>query len=82
MTWTIHQGDCIERMVEMEEASVVCDPPYGLSREPDVAEVLTHWLAGDDYEHRSGGFMLAPRHRPPNPTTEAALAVFTERSSA
>jgi DNA modification methylase len=33
VTWEIRQGDCIERMAEMEEASidaVVCDPPYGL----------------------------------------------------
>ena len=37
--------------------SIVTDPPYGLSKEPDVAEVLTHWLAGDDYNHRGGGFM-------------------------
>lgn len=37
--------------------SVVCDPPYGLSKEPDIAEVLTHWLAGDDYIHKSRGFM-------------------------
>lgn len=37
--------------------AVVCDPQYGLSREPDIAEVLTHWLAGDDYTHRGGGFM-------------------------
>jgi site-specific DNA-methyltransferase (adenine-specific) len=56
----ILQGDCIERMAEMEDASVdavICDPPYGLSREPDIGEVLTHWLAGDDHEHRGGGFM-------------------------
>lgn len=37
--------------------SIVCDPPYGLSKEPDMAEVLTHWLNGDDYEHSSNGFM-------------------------
>jgi len=37
--------------------AVVTDPPYGLSREPDIEEVLRHWLAGDDYNHRGGGFM-------------------------
>lgn len=37
--------------------SVVCDPPYGLSKEPNMAEVLTHWLAGDDYAATGGGFM-------------------------
>ena len=37
--------------------SVVTDPPYGLSKEPDIAEVLTKWLAGDHYDHNHGGFM-------------------------
>ena len=58
--WTLHVGDCTEVLQTLPDESVdaiVCDPPYGLSREPDVAEVLTHWLAGDDYEHRGGGFM-------------------------
>lgn len=37
--------------------SIVTDPPYGLSKEPDIATVLKHWLDGDDYAHRGGGFM-------------------------
>ena len=40
----------------LEDASVdavVTDPPYGSSKEPDVAEVMTHWLAGDDYKTRA-----------------------------
>jgi len=37
--------------------SVVTDPPYGLSREPDIREVLEKWLAGEDYTHRGSGFM-------------------------
>jgi site-specific DNA-methyltransferase (adenine-specific) len=37
--------------------AVVTDPPYGLSKEPDMAEVLRHWLAGDDYSHGFAGFM-------------------------
>jgi hypothetical protein len=37
--------------------AVVCDPPNGLSKEPDIAEVLSHWLAGDDYVHNGKGFM-------------------------
>jgi DNA modification methylase len=57
----VWDGDCLELMRErLPDASVdsiVCDPPYGLSREPDIAEVLRHWLAGDDYQHRGGGFM-------------------------
>ena len=53
-------GDCVEVLKTIKENSVdaiVCDPPYGLSSEPDAAEVLRHWLAGDDYQHRGGGFM-------------------------
>lgn len=37
--------------------AVVTDPPYGLSKQPDMNEVLRHWLNGDDYVHASGGFM-------------------------
>lgn len=37
--------------------SVVCDPPYGLSKEPDITEVLTKWMAGEPYDHGHGGFM-------------------------
>src|SRR5690606_33098051 len=59
-SWTLYEGDCLEVMRELPSESVdavVTDPPYGLSREPDIKEVLHHWLAGDDYEHRGGGFM-------------------------
>src|SRR5699024_9576922 len=37
--------------------SVCCDPPYGLSKEPDINEVLSKWLAGEEYDHKHGGFM-------------------------
>lgn len=37
--------------------AVVTDPPYGLSKQPDMSEVLRHWLNGDDYIHTGGGFM-------------------------
>lgn len=37
--------------------AVFCDPSYGLGRTPDMVEVLTHWLAGDDYKSDGGGFM-------------------------
>lgn len=58
--WTLYEGDCLEVMRQLPGNSVdavVTDPPYGLSREPDIEEVLRHWLAGDDYKHRGGGFM-------------------------
>lgn len=37
--------------------AIVTDPPYGLSKQPNIAEVMTHWLAGDDYVSTSRGFM-------------------------
>jgi DNA modification methylase len=57
---TVVCGDCLDVMADMPDNvvdTVLTDPPYGLSKEPDMAEVLSHWLAGDDYEHRGGGFM-------------------------
>jgi len=62
MNDTIHlrQGDCIKYLRRIKDCtidSIVTDPPYGLSREPDMAEVLRHWLAGDDYIHTGDGFM-------------------------
>ena len=56
----VHQGDCLEVMKEWPDNiidSAITDPPYGLSEQPDMVEVLTHWLAGDDYKHRGSGFM-------------------------
>lgn len=37
--------------------SVVTDPPYGLSKEPNITEVLMKWVAGEPYDHGHGGFM-------------------------
>ncbi len=54
------RGDCLERLKELPDDSIdacVTDPPYGLSKEPDIAEVMRHWLEGDDYLHNSRGFM-------------------------
>src|SRR5699024_9359818 len=56
----ILHGDALERLKELEDNSVdsvVTDPPYGLSKEPDIAEVLTKWLNGEEYDHGHGGFM-------------------------
>jgi len=53
-------GDCLDVLRELPDNSidsVVTDPPYGLSKEPNIEEVLTKWLAGEDYHHRGGGFM-------------------------
>lgn len=58
--WDLLCGDARALLGEYVDDCVdaaVTDPPYGLSKEPDITEVLTHWLAGDDYHHRGGGFM-------------------------
>lgn len=60
MRYTIWPLECRAAMACMEADSIdsiVTDPPYGLSKEPDVAEVMRHWLAGDDYQHTGSGFM-------------------------
>lgn len=52
--------DCRTGMAGMPDNSVdaiVCDPPYGLSKQPDMREVLKHWLNGDEYSPNCGGFM-------------------------
>lgn len=57
----LHNGDCFEVLKDLADNSidaVVTDPPYGLnSKEPDMAEVLKHWLAGDDAPVKGSGFM-------------------------
>jgi site-specific DNA-methyltransferase (adenine-specific) len=58
--YLVLEGDCVESLRDLPDDSVdsiVTDPPYGLSAQPDMAEVLRHRLAGDDYEHKGGGFM-------------------------
>lgn len=53
-------GDSTEVLRQYPDAffdSVVCDPPYGLSKEPNITEVLTKWIAGEPYDHGHGGFM-------------------------
>src|SRR5690625_721544 len=37
--------------------SVCCDPPYGLSTAPDINEVFSKWLAGEQYDQAQGGSM-------------------------
>jgi site-specific DNA-methyltransferase (adenine-specific) len=58
--YSLYTGDCLEVLKTLESDSLdtcLTDPPYGLSKQPDITEVLTHWLNGDDYKHRGGGFM-------------------------
>jgi len=52
--------DCLNALKKFPDNSIeaVCtDPPYGLSKQPDIAEVMQHWINGDTYEHKSNGFM-------------------------
>jgi site-specific DNA-methyltransferase (adenine-specific) len=37
--------------------SCVTDPPYGLSSEPDIREVLSRWMADEVYQGPKRGFM-------------------------
>lgn len=59
-TFDLRQGESLEHLQTFPDNffdSVVTDAPYGLGKQPDMVEVLTHWLAGDDFEHQGGGFM-------------------------
>jgi DNA modification methylase len=56
----IYNMDNLEGMKLLDDNSVdsiVTDPPYGLSKEPNIIEVLTHWLNDEEYKHPSKGFM-------------------------
>jgi DNA modification methylase len=57
---TVHHGNCLDILPTLPDCSVdsvVTDPPYGLSNQPDMMEVLKHWMNGDDYQHNGSGFM-------------------------
>lgn len=57
---TVIAMECRAGMSAMPSNSVsaiVTDPPYGLSKQPNIKEVLGHWLAGDDFKATGGGFM-------------------------
>lgn len=58
---TIHHGDALDVLRQMPDNSVdaiVTDPPYGLGKEPDAAEVLADWVTKGFHEVKaSGGFM-------------------------
>lgn len=59
-TRVLLHGDCLEKLKELPDDSVdsvVTDPPYGLSKEPDITEVLTKWMTGEPYDHNHKGFM-------------------------
>jgi len=49
--------DVLKGLLDNSVDSAVTDPPYGLSKEPDIKEVLTKWLDGEEYDHGHKGFM-------------------------
>lgn len=56
----ILHGNALDQLKNFPDnffSAVVTDPPYGLSKEPDIKEVLHKWLAGEPYDHKHGGFM-------------------------
>lgn len=56
----IYNMDCLEGLKLLDDNSIdsiVTDPPYGLSKEPNIVEVLAHWLNDKEYKHPSKGFM-------------------------
>ena len=60
MPVAVHMGDNLPWLRSLPDNSVdslVDDPPYGLSKPPPIEELLSAWLAGDDYDHDTGGFM-------------------------
>lgn len=57
---TLKLGDCLDVMRTLPDNSVdsvVTDAPYGMSKEPKIAEVMQHWINGDTYSHKFKGFM-------------------------
>lgn len=58
--YAIYLGDSrivLETLLDNSVDAIVCDPPYGLGKEPNMLEVLGHWLKGDDYTATGAGFM-------------------------
>lgn len=56
----LYVGDSLEVLKYMESNSidaVVTDPPYGLSKQPDMNTVLKRWMETGEYHHSNKGFM-------------------------
>lgn len=53
-------GDALEQLRRLPDesvASIVTDPPYGLSKQPDAIAMLRAWLEFKDHDHGGAGFM-------------------------
>lgn len=49
--------DAFKKLKDNSVHSVVTDPPYGLSKEPDIFKMLGAWLNNTTYHHKYKGFM-------------------------
>lgn len=59
-TFKIYNGNCFDILKTLPDNSIdsiVTDPPYGLSKEPDMNDVLAAWMNGLEYKHGHAGFM-------------------------
>lgn len=73
---TIVHGDRLAVLATIPDdsiSSVVWDAEYGLSEEPDVAEVLAAWMSGQEYHHGAGFMGRAWDDLPPGPEVFRAL---------
>ena len=60
MEYKLYNGDCFEKLKELPDNSIdsiVTDPPYGLSKDPVMTDVLEAWMNGLEYKHGHKGFM-------------------------
>lgn len=58
--FTLHNGSMLDYLPTLAENSIdalVTDPPYGLGKLPDAAEMLRCWLDGREYSPGGSGFM-------------------------
>ncbi len=56
----IHNENCLATMERMQGDSIdsiICDPPYGLGKEPDALEMLRAWVDGETKTVNGSGFM-------------------------
>ncbi len=54
------RGECLDVLKNIPDNSIhsiVTDPPYGLTNDIDMAEVMKCWLNGTQYHHPKKGFM-------------------------
>jgi DNA modification methylase len=86
--WTIHQGDCIEQMAKLGEASidaVVCDPPYGIGfmghewDQPGAARAARRKEAAPNFRERLGDHQKTRERSPSMPAGEYDLSLTSNR---